>query len=495
MPKLPFPRRLRLPHLPRLLRLPIRALTFARLLRGGRVGDGGRLPRYLGVFVLSAGAIWGAIGGYLATAPLRYTSDLSLILPGTGATASVNLDRIGQASTSANSPYTNSSISPTETYKRLLGATRILDTAAAAMHMQTRDFGKPRIELVDQTGLMHIKLTGNSPEDARDRARALLDAFFAEVDALRSDEAEVRATGSGASIDEYRKSVQSTRERIAELQHESGLLSSDQFDALITETERMAETLRTQAAELAGKGRTVTALEASLGTTPDLAAAALKLHADSEFGALAGALAEATAALTNAQASFGPGHPRVQAAAAAKRTARKALERRAAALTGLPGEALARLDLSDVGRRAPLLSQLVTLAAERTGLMRRQEALQRQYDEATARRDRLLGPATRLKDLQRDFAVAEAVFASAIARGQTSRADRFASYPLVQVLEDPSLPERPSSPRRKLAIAAGGAATIFLLIGLGMGWLRRPLIDRLLAGSEAPPPRFMAAAE
>ena len=98
-----------------------------------------------------------------------------------------------------------------------------------------------------------------------------------------------------------------------------------------------------------------------------------------------------------------------------------------------------------------------------------------------ARRAALLEPATRLKDLQRDFAVAEAVFASAIARGQTSRSDRFASYPLVQVLEDPSLPEHPSSPRRKLAIAAGGAATIFLIIGLSLGWLRRPLIDRLLA--------------
>ncbi|MBD3624763.1 MAG: hypothetical protein HUJ24_05165, partial [Rhodobacteraceae bacterium] len=81
----------------------------------------------------------------------------------------------------------------------------------------------------------------------------------------------------------------------------------------------------------------------------------------------------------------------------------------------------------------------------------------------------------------RDCAVAGAVFASAMARSQTSQVELFASYPLVQVLENPSLPEQPSSPKRKLAVAAGLAATLFLLMGLTLGWIRQPVIDRLLA--------------
>ena len=58
----------------------------------------------------------------------------------------------------------------------------------------------------------------------------------------------------------------------------------------------------------------------------------------------------------------------------------------------------------------------------------------------------------------------------------------------MQVLEDPALPQKPSSPRRMLAIAAGAAATLFLCIGLGLSWVRRPLIDRILAPAPAGAP-------
>ena len=134
-----------------------------------------------------------------------------------------------------------------------------------------------------------------------------------------------------------------------------------------------------------------------------------------------------------------------------------------------------------VGNRAALLSDLVTSESQRAGLAAELAALTERLRTAEARRVELIEPAARLEDLQRDFAVAEAVFASAMARSQTTKTDLYASYPLVQVLEDPSLPVDPTSPKRKLAAAAGIAATVFLLIGLTLGWIRRPLIDRLLA--------------
>ena len=155
--------------------------------------------------------------------------------------------------------------------------------------------------------------------------------------------------------------------------------------------------------------------------------------------------------------------------------------RRAAMLTGLTDAELSALDLSHVGNRAALLSDLVTSEAQRAGLAAELAALTDRLRTAEARRVELIEPAARLEDLQRDFAVAEAVFASAMARSQTTKTDLYASYPLVQVLEDPSLPVDPTSPKRKLAAAAGIAATVFLLIGLTLGWIRRPLIDRLLA--------------
>ena len=95
-------------HMPRLLSL-------RRILMGGRIGDGDRFPRYLAFALLGGAMIWAPITGYLSTAPLSFKSNTSLILPGSGASASLNLNGIGQASSYADSAFSNSSVSPTET--------------------------------------------------------------------------------------------------------------------------------------------------------------------------------------------------------------------------------------------------------------------------------------------------------------------------------------------------------------------------------------------
>lgn len=126
------------------------------------------------------------------------------------------------------------------------------------------------------------------------------------------------------------------------------------------------------------------------------------------------------------------------------------------------------------------MTELVREESARAGLEAELSELRALLAVQSARLEELAPHAARLEDLQRDFNVAEAVFASAIARAQSSKADVFASYPLVQVLEDPTLADRASSPRKKLAIAAGGAASFLLLIALSLGWIRRTLIERLI---------------
>ena len=85
-----------------------------------------------------------------------------------------------------------------------------------------------------------------------------------------------------------------------------------------------------------------------------------------------------------------------------------------------------------------------------------------------------------LADLMRDLRVAEAVFSSALARLDTNKSDPFASYPLVQILEAPSLPREKSAPSSLLAIAGGVGATLFTLLGFLLLWLRQPIIRKLL---------------
>lgn len=465
---------------PRVVRTPVREISPVRTLRGGRIADAGRLPRYAGLFAMALFLIWSPILSYLKTATPQFRSSMSLILPGSGASASVNLERIGQASSFANSAFSSNSISPTETYKRLLVAERILNAAAYSEGVSLKDFGKPRVQLVDQTSLIHVSLEASTPEAAKARLNALLMAFQREIEALRSDEIAVREDGAASAIEEYHASVVRTRMEITMLQQKTGLLSVDQYDALIAETDALAAMERDLAVQLEEAAGRVRAMEASLGLDHARAAATLRLHADSAFAALSDEMSTRATELSEARGQYGAQHPNMRVAQAAFDSARAAARDRARRLTGLTHSDLDTMEMSLTGNRADLLGQLVSEAALRDGLAAEHAALRAQLTAAQTHRSDLLRPAARLEDLQRDFSVAEAVFASAMARVQSSKADLFASYPLIQVLEDPSLPFDPVSPRAKLALAAGGAATVFCMIGLFLGWMRRPLIDRIL---------------
>ncbi|SEQ03511.1 Uncharacterized protein involved in exopolysaccharide biosynthesis [Loktanella sp. DSM 29012] len=457
-----------------------------RALLGGGLADLGRLPRYAAFAILGATLIWAPITGYLRTAPLTYKSSTSLILPGSGASASLNLNGIGQASSYASSAFASNAVSPTETYKRLLNADRILAAAARSLDISMPDLGRPRVSLVDQTSLIHFEMTGGSPVEAKARGEAILDAFFTELDALRADEVATREDSGLQAIADYRDSVAQTRAAISTLQDSSGLLSVEQYDVLMDRHLALETELRVQTATLAEKEAATASLSSQLGVSAEAAARTLKLFADGAYLSLLDEAARFAAQLAEAQSQFGPRHPQVVTARQGHDTARSTAQALARQVTGLDDATLAGLDLAPQGVRADLLAQLVQMQADSRGARQQLEALRAQY--AAGQRDLAAkaAAAAQLQDLERDFSVAEAVFASAIARAQSSKSDVYASYPLVQVLENPSLADRPSSPNRKLAYAAGGAATMMMLFGLLMGWVRLALISRLLTKPERP---------
>jgi uncharacterized protein involved in exopolysaccharide biosynthesis len=455
-------------------------IPFRRILMGGGIDDLGRFSRYLAFTILGGALIWAPISGYLSTAALSFKSHTSLILPGSGASASMNLNGIGQASSYANSAFASNSVSPTETYKRLIGADRILEAAARSIGISRRELGKPRINLVDQTSLIHLEMTGPTAEEARARGNALLAAFFTELDALRRDEKDTREHSGLAAIEDYRNSVAATHQDIAQLQQETGLISGDQYAAMVEATRVLGNRVQDIAATLSDRAQNVVTLEATLGVPSDAAAETLKLFADAEFNALIQQVGTHAATLVKARSSFGEGHPKVQSAYRAHYAATVAARAQAAQVTGLTAAQLETLDLAPAGARADLLAQLVRMDAERAGIEQQFATLSNRLKTELSKQQSLAASAARLQDLQRDFSVAEAVFASAIARTQSTKSDVFASYPLVQVLENPSLPDAPSSPNRKLAIAAGGGATFMMLFGLMLGWMRSALIGRLM---------------
>lgn len=459
----------------------LRNLQLWRVFFGGRIDDIGRLPRYVLLAVTAFSLFWGAIFSYLRFTAPSYTSEVSLILPGSGASNSITLDNIGQAASFANSAFSSPSISPTQTYKRLLSANRVLTAAAQALDFDIAGFGRPQIKLVDETSFIHFEMKGASPKEAQAKAAELLRSFQQELTVLREDDLRFRQETATDANQEYANTVQRLRREITRVQLASGLTSFAQYQQLVTNADVLQGAIQEVEADLRHSEDAVTALTAELDIGVEMAALTLKLQANANFRGLALAVSEQAALLAIAKGHYGADHPLVRSAVAAYDGALRTLLLDAALATGKSYDVLQEdvrllLDTDSSG----LLVELLQLNTEK----RAQLAAFRSYVVTladTRAQLAIMAPyAATLDDLERDYQVAEAVFASAMARMETTKSDVYASYPLVQVLEDASLPRAPSSPNRTVAIAAGIGASMMFLIALTLAWIRRPIIAKIL---------------
>jgi uncharacterized protein involved in exopolysaccharide biosynthesis len=142
---------------------------------------------------------------------------------------------------------------------------------------------------------------------------------------------------------------------------------------------------------------------------------------------------------------------------------------------------LGLLTLNQDMARDALFQKLLSLDAEAQGLAGKAEALQGIVADMESEVGKGRAMASTLDELERDHQIAEAVFTSALARIDTGKSDLYVSYPLLQMLAEPTLPDKPSSPRTALVLAGMLAGTLFTVIGLALLWLRKPWLRKLLA--------------
>ncbi|MFO1055361.1 MAG: hypothetical protein U1E53_00170 [Dongiaceae bacterium] len=450
-----------------------------RLVRGGRLE--GRRARYLLTGLLGLGVIWGAAIAYLKLAPRAYTSGFTLVLPGSGAGSSINLESLGQATSTSSSAFSTPEQSPTENYRRMLISGRVIAAAAALSHDPYDAFPLPKVELVDMTKLILVKLTGPTPAQAEKRAAGLHTAFLATLDELRQDEIQGREASYRDMLAGYKLSLDRARQRLIEHEAATGLVSIDQYNAMVSALEGLRQQLRQVEAKEAETRGVIGALTKALGADAATASAAMVLRADPLFQALIDQLAKQDAALAQLDATLGGNNPKLAELLAQRKTTAARLAERGAQLTGRARDAFAKArDLSTKDERARLFERLVSASADEQGLLSSILSLRDQIATQQERVVALAKDASHLDDLKRDVQVAEAVFSSALARIGTTKSDIFASYPMVQTLEAPQVPERPSSPSPLLAVGGGMMASLAFTFSLVLIWLRTALLRRLL---------------
>lgn len=441
----------------------------------------GRYKRYIVSLSLPMAAIWGVTVAYLALAPDRFDSKMTLILPGSGAGGTMNVDSIGQASSTTASAFSSSTLSPTENYKRLLASDVVVRDAARRAGEDEASFPVPNVSLTDQTNLIEVTVGARDPEMARRRLEALRTAFLDALDTLRSDEAARRGDADQDRIADLKRKVDAAQQEVLAFQTRTGIVSLEQFAGRVGELDRLKANERDRRVALAESGAVAGRLAGSLAISLPQARIAMQLKADPEFRELLTRYARTVGERTERGATLGEGHAAIEELTAEQQSLRDALARRGAALTRGSGErvlALADLAVSDTRER--LFETLTVSDATNAGNGAALAELRREIGTRSAETRREVGDAARLAELNRDLRVAEAVFSSALARLDTNKADPFASYPLVQTLEAPSLPRTRSSPSLVIALLGAIGASFLTLLGFLLLWLRQPIIRRLL---------------
>jgi uncharacterized protein involved in exopolysaccharide biosynthesis len=423
----------------------------------------------LGV-LLNAG-IWGAALAYLNVAKPSYISQWALILPGTESGFNVTLPNIGQATSSANSPFGSTSMDPRANYEYLATSEAVVDRAASTLKLAKKEFGKPRVKLVDNTTILQFEIAGLSAKQAHQKAFALHNAFIRQVEALRREERQRRDIGAETTLRSAQAKLKSAQDRLSQFKLRSGLNSTDQIGNLVASIEQLRKQRIEVLAQQQQSTQRLQQLSVDLSMTPRQATEAFILNADQLFQLQLKTYSEATATLEILMSKWGPNHPQVVKEQLRQVAAQRSLLDRGKTLLGrsVDQQLLSFYQFGTNaagGAREGLFRDLVAVQADQVGLTAQAKMLDRQVAILEKRLSQLGQYGFKLEQLQRDLQIAEAVFASTVTKLDLSKSDQFSAYPLVQVLRQPTLDTEPVSPKKTLVYAGAGGGSLLATTGL-----------------------------
>ena len=441
--------------------------------------------RYLLLGIITNLAFWASALFYLKVTPATYISYSAINLPGASSNANVSLPGIGQASYENSSPYASiASQDPREIYKFIAESEPVLKVAADKLNMSSGQFGKPRLKVMLNTTLMSLEFQGLSPEQARNKSLAFYEALEARLNELRTKEGIQRDVGFETGLNSSQKKLQSAQERLSNYKASSGLNSENQISDLATNIEQ----LRRQRAEILAQQQQASTrlkqLSTNLKLSSQTATDAFVLQTDQIFQQNLKNYSDASASAVVLESKFLPSHPTLVAEQAKRDAAQEALLQRSQSLLGRPVSLsiIKQLNLSNTtsgtAPRESLFQEVVKVEADEKGFTTQAQAIDQQINLLEARLKTLTQKQSTLDSLKRDMQVAEAVFSSTMTRLDIGKSNAFGSYPLIQVVVQPSLPDTPSSPKKQLVLLGTTFGSIFISLGLlGLWWREQKSIQ------------------
>ncbi|MCT7988002.1 GumC family protein [Laspinema olomoucense] len=446
--------------------------------KSGSVSRTRRWPIYLFLGITSNLLVWGLAIAYITLKAPSYTTKWSITLPSTGSTSRVDLPGIGIASSQTDSPYRyDSHHDPRENYKYIAGSDEVRTRAAQLLNLDLKAFNKPKIEIIGNSTLMEFEIVGDSPKLAQRKAAALHQAFELQLEQLRQEELTDQDRNLQMLLSQSQQNLERSQAKLSEYQVSSSIISSEQ----LVDLSKTIEALRKQKAEVDALNQQSNArlvqITQNLELSPAKANDAFALQSDALFQDTLLKYQTARGELTSLTSVYTPRHPVVLAKQQEIDEARAQLTQRSQQIVGRPfdPEVWEQTNLGtgdNASTREVLFQELITFQTENVGLEAQSQELGRQIESLENRLKTLSVQGSELENLRRDVQIAEAVFSSTLTQLDISKSNIFASYPRIQMLTPPALPQEPSSPKKVLALLGAGMSSVFFTAGFFLLWMR-----------------------
>lgn len=429
------------------------------------------LRHWLPVALLN-GVIMGVAAYNILTIQKSWTADAKLILPNTTRDLSLNLGEFGELQEGEGLIF-SSQLDSKEILASIMTST---DAVRRAWELDPEHSLYPRLDVYkglfdvepdSDSTTISLVAEGKTPEVARERLGLFIEAFQRRLNELRADDVAQRNVLIEQELAEVEGNLDRAARSLVDFQEQTELVDSDeQTQELIETISALSLTQGQVVAEFQASSLRLDNLSNRLNQTPEQAILALQLSEDQGYQALEDKLSTLNVELLEAQTLFTNEHPQVAYLSAQRFNLIE--EQRAYILqstAGLPG-----VDTSVGEAFAALIQELVLAESETAALQQQALQLTTQLEQLNARLSRIPAAQVRLQALQREYDIAQEVYGSLIAQIEANRIYTFSTYPVVQVLDQPTANAIPSGPGRKpiavgafLAAVLGSAATLLFL--------------------------------
>ncbi|MBW4615378.1 MAG: P-loop NTPase [Desmonostoc vinosum HA7617-LM4] len=399
--------------------------------------------------------------------PRTWTSAAQLILPDTTTNLDASLGTLGQLKDQGIS-FTNE-LNPLNVQTSIITSDDVirpvwLSDPEKDKYRSLESYKKLfKVKPVDLSTTIQLKVTASLPELAQHRAESLINSYQTRLNKLRQGTALSRQQFNQPQIKQAEENLLLAKNRLADFKQATGLVSSEEQTTNLVEAIKTLRTTQAQVvAEAQARATRSTELSQKLRLTPQLAMNSLRLAQNKEYQVLRQKLSEVNSDIALSRGVFTEKHPNLISLLQKRQELVTALNRQLViVVTKAEG-----LDTSFGGNNfkeatMDLIVDLVQVSSESQALQKQATIIQNQIQKFETELRAISNQQAQLSDLQRKYDFAEGVYKGIFAQLEQSKISAFDAYPNVQVLDQPTVDFKPTSPKRSLMFIGGVLASIF----------------------------------